>query len=44
MARVRGVFSERYKDINSDVITNRYIPRLWKIDVVCGKIGGHVEA
>ena len=35
---VRGVF------INIDVITSRDIPRLWKIDVVYGKIGGNVEA
>ena len=26
------------------IITSRYIPRLWKIDVVYGKIGGNVEA
>ena len=30
--------------INIDVITSRYIPRLWKIDVVYGEIGGNVEA
>ena len=30
--------------MNIDVITSRYIPRLWKIDVVYGKIGGNVEA
>ena len=37
------MFSERYV-INSDVMMSRYIPRLWKIDVVYGKIGGNVEA